>query len=207
MAMLCCGRDVFLQPDLEQQHRLQALEAAVEVAVAHGLSADSSRFLDSHSGAFLSRRPTPSPSASGGRKSSIRAWAQPRAMSPEKGPQLAEHIEQLEDAGMVRRNPQAVCAGVDMAVLKKQSYQVVVYFRAVKSMIEPVATPLPNVEKMGRILAGAYALCTLDILRGCWQCPLDEDAQEFFTMATAEDLFTPTRVSQGVLNATKYFQR
>ena len=36
--------------------------------------------------------------------------------------------------------------------------------------------------------------------------PLAADAQEIFTIATPEGLFTPTRVPQGVLNATGYFQ-
>ena len=36
--------------------------------------------------------------------------------------------------------------------------------------------------------------------------PLAPEAQEVFTIVTPEGLFAPTRVSQGVLNATSYFQ-
>ena len=36
--------------------------------------------------------------------------------------------------------------------------------------------------------------------------PLAEEALEIFTIATPLGLFTPTRVPQGVLNATAYFQ-
>ena len=36
--------------------------------------------------------------------------------------------------------------------------------------------------------------------------PLAPEAQEIFTIVTYEGLFTPTRVPQGVLNATAYFQ-
>ena len=35
---------------------------------------------------------------------------------------------------------------------------------------------------------------------------LSEDAQEMFTVATLEGLFTPPRIPPGVLNATGYFQ-
>ena len=36
--------------------------------------------------------------------------------------------------------------------------------------------------------------------------PLAPEAQEVFTIVTPDGLFTPTRVPQGVLNATSYFQ-
>ena len=36
--------------------------------------------------------------------------------------------------------------------------------------------------------------------------PLTEDAREIFTIVTPQGLFTPTRVPQGALNATAYFQ-
>ena len=36
--------------------------------------------------------------------------------------------------------------------------------------------------------------------------PLAAEAQKGFTIATSEGLFAPTRVPQGVLNATAYFQ-
>ena len=46
----------------------------------------------------------------------------------------------------------------------------------------------------------------LDLLQGYWQMPLAEEAREIFTITTPLGLFTPTRVPQGVLNATAYFQ-
>ena len=36
--------------------------------------------------------------------------------------------------------------------------------------------------------------------------PLAPEAQEVFTIVTPDGLFTPTRVPQGVLSATSYFQ-
>ena len=45
---------------------------------------------------------------------------------------------------------------------------------------------------------------SLDLFQGYWQCPLE--AQETFTIAKQGGLYTPTRVPQGILNATPYFQ-
>ena len=46
----------------------------------------------------------------------------------------------------------------------------------------------------------------LDPLQGYWQMPLAQEAREIFTITTPLGLFTPTRVPQGVLNATACFQ-
>ena len=46
----------------------------------------------------------------------------------------------------------------------------------------------------------------LDLLQGYWQMLLAEEAREIFTTTSPLGLFTPTRVPQGVLNATAYFQ-
>ena len=46
----------------------------------------------------------------------------------------------------------------------------------------------------------------LDPLQGYWQMPLAQEAREIFTIITPLDLFTPTRIPQGVLNATAYFR-
>ena len=36
--------------------------------------------------------------------------------------------------------------------------------------------------------------------------PLAANSQELFTLGTQKDLYTPTRMPQGVTNATSYFQ-
>ena len=46
----------------------------------------------------------------------------------------------------------------------------------------------------------------MDCLQGYWQCPLLKETREYFTFVTGDGLFTTTRVLQGVMNATSYFQ-
>ena len=55
-------------------------------------------------------------------------------------------------------------------------------------------------------LRGATCFRKLDMLQGYWQMSLAAEAQEVFTIATPEGLFTPTRVPLSFLNATVYFQ-
>ena len=55
-------------------------------------------------------------------------------------------------------------------------------------------------------LLSARFFGTLDLLQGYWQMPLAEEARQSFTITTPLGLFTPTRVPQGFLNVTAYFQ-
>ena len=101
---------------------------------------------------------------------------------------------------------QAVWASAAMAAPKKGGFCLVNDYRAVNKKIEKVLGVMPNQEAEMVDLRGATCFGKLDMLQGYWQMPLAAEAQEMFTIAAPEGLFTPTRVPQGVLNATAYFQ-
>ena len=79
-------------------------------------------------------------------------------------------------------------------------------FFPINGQCELVPGPMRNPQIQGEKCAGAVAFCTMDCLQGYWQCPLAEDAREYFTFMTGDGLFTPTHVLQRVMNATSYIQ-
>ena len=130
-----------------------------------------------------------------------------RVYPPKRAKWLATHMDRLEEANTAYRNPQAVYGSAVMAILiGKDNFRLVSDYRSVKNTLVQTAFPMPNRESMSRSFASAKAFCTLDMLQGYWQTPLSPEEQELFTMVTTEGLFTPTRVPQGALNATAYFQ-
>ena len=76
----------------------------------------------------------------------------------------------------------------------------------VNKQIEKISGVMPKQEAEMADLRGATCFGKLDMLRRYWQMPQAAEAQEVFTIANPEGLFTPTRVLHGVLNATTYFQ-
>ena len=93
-----------------------------------------------------------------------------------------------------------------MTASKKGGFCLVSYYRAVNKQIEKVSGVMPNQEMEMADLLAATCFGKFDMLQGYWQMSLAAEAQEVFTIATPEGLFTLTRVLQGVLNATAYFQ-
>ena len=132
----------------------------------------------------------------------------PRVHPPEKSAWLKEHFELLCETRMVYPNPQAICASVAMAFPKGpgKGYHLVADFPPINDQCELMPGPMRNPEIEDEKYAGAVAFCTIDCLQDYWQCPLAEEAREYFTFVTEDGLFTPTRVPQGVMNATSYFQ-
>ena len=110
---------------------------------------------------------------------------------------------------MVYPNPQVICASVAMAFPKGsgKGYRLEVDFPPINGQCELVPGPMRNPEVEGEKCVGAVDFCTMACLQGYWQCPLAEEAREYFTLVTEDSLFTPTRVPQGVMNATSYFRR
>ena len=109
---------------------------------------------------------------------------------------------------MVYPNPQAICASMAKAFPKGsgKGYRLVVDFSPISGQCELVPGPMRNPEIESEKCAGAVAFCTMDRLQRYWQCPLAKEAHEYFTFVTEGGLFTPTRVPQGVINATSDFQ-
>lgn len=64
---------------------------------------------------------------------------------------------------------------------------------------------MPNQEVSMPKLSAARFYGSLDMLQGYWQLPLSPEVQDIFTIATPDGLYTPTRVPQGLLNATLFF--
>ena len=132
--------------------------------------------------------------------------ARPRVYLPAKTAWLDEQFAQLADAGMVYGNPQAICSNPAKAVPKGNGYRSVGDFKAVNQQSEPVAAPPMLFEEQASAFAGAALFMTVDLNQGYWQMPLAANSQELFTFVTQKGLYAPTRMPQGVTNATSYFQ-
>ena len=93
--------------------------------------------------------------------------SKPRKYPPHKAAWVAEHMQKLERAGMVYQNNQAVYGSVAMAVPKgEDSFRMVSDYRAVNATIEQASMPMPNLEHLARLAAGAHAFCTLHTQQG-----------------------------------------
>ena len=95
---------------------------------------------------------------------------------------------------MVFRNIHAVRASAAITSPKKWEFRLVSDYRALNKQIEKILGVMPNQVLEMADLRGATCFEKLDMLQGYCQMPLAAEAQEMFTIATPEGLFTPTHV-------------
>ena len=104
-------------------------------------------------------------------------------------------------------NPQGICSNPAQAVLEgNDGYRLIGNFKAANQLSESVAAPPMALEEQAWAFAGAALFITVDLNQDYWQIPLAAISQELFTFVTQKGVYTPTRMPQGVTNASSYFQ-
>eukprot|EP00903_Cladosiphon_okamuranus_P011351 g10699.t1 len=209
------GPEMVISPSEEETGREAALTAAVELASTAGLSGSGvgklRAILDRRYNAFRRalRGDPPAnvePMVVKLKPGAASVKARPRTYNPAKTAWLTTCLATLVAMGLLFLNKQAVWASAVMATPKKQGYRMVGDFRLVNKAVEKSPGVMPNQEASMQRLSQATCYGSLDMLQGYWQMPLAPESQEFFTISGPGGLYTPTRVPQGVLNATAYFQ-
>eukprot|EP00903_Cladosiphon_okamuranus_P015275 g14116.t1 len=214
------GPNMVMSPEEEEQGRVAALDAAIHRAANVGLSdtgvsrlrsmtaRNGGRHWEAFRRALRGDPPADVPPMEVRQVPGSRAVkARPREYNPEKTMWLTSCLATLVALGMLFLNPQAVWASAVMALPKSGgTYRLVSDFRAVNKVVEKNPGVMPNLEASMQRLGKATCYGSLDMLQGYWQMPLAPASQEIFTIVGPGGLYTPTRVPQGVLNATSYFQ-
>ncbi|CAN0420185.1 unnamed protein product, partial [Scytosiphon promiscuus] len=181
--------------------RERALEDSVEEAVQNGLSADGAGRLRD----ILGRRVNAFRQALRGdppaRVEPLREQPKPQAQAVKAKPRRYNSVitgwVASCIAALVAFCVLAVWASPAMATPRRDTSRLVSDYQAMNSQVEQSPGVMTNHKNMGD-LPGEKYFGKLDLLQGYWQMPLAPEVQEIFTMATPEELFTPTRAPQGV---------
>lgn len=80
-------------------------------------------------------------------------------------------------------------------------------FRKVNAVTKPDSFPLPRIEDCVDQVGSARFVSKLDLLKGYWQVPLTQRAQEVSAFITPSGLFSYTVMGFGLRNAPATFQR
>ena len=136
--------------------------------------------------------------------------ARPRPLSPEKLACAQEEINQLLEAGIVRRSDSPYSSPLHM-VLKQTAtggtYRLCGDYRQLNKMTVEDKYPVPNAQTLFYRLAGATIFSKIDLVKAYHQIPMDPSSIPLTAITTPFGLFEYLYMPFGLRNASATFQR
>jgi hypothetical protein len=109
---------------------------------------------------------------------------------------LQEHMEDLERNGLVIRNPESRWGSAPRIVPKKDgTLRMTVDLRGVNEVTIPRSWPMPHQEAEMADVEGSECFFGVDFFRFYWQCDMDEESRQYFSIVTPNGIWTPLRVA------------
>ena len=121
---------------------------------------------------------------------------------------ISAAIRNLEQVGAIFPNLKSRWASPALAVTKPgpDKFRYTVDLRAPKSVTEPIASAIHNLESLFQTIRGCTVFANIDLSHAYWQITLHPDSQECISIQTPLGVDTPGRVLQGGADAGNHFQ-
>lgn len=130
----------------------------------------------------------------------------PRRYTEEQREFLRKTVQTYVECGLLYRNQSSRWSSPVFLTPKGSSWRFTVDLRRVNQLIVPRAWPQPFLEQSVERVARYKYYCKLDADNGYWQIPLSADCQEMFSILVDDQIYTPTRLLQGVVDGVSMFQ-
>ena len=131
----------------------------------------------------------------------------PYRLNPEKAKILKEQLTELLNLGIIEESESAWASPIVMVPKADGTLRLCTDFRKVNNISVPDPFPLPRVEDLLDRVGKARYLTKLDMTRGYWQVPLDEESVPVSAFVTPFGHFQWRYMPFGLRNAPATFSR
>ncbi|KAL6458124.1 hypothetical protein MHYP_G00333540 [Metynnis hypsauchen] len=122
-------------------------------------------------------------------------------------PNLKKEVQDMLDMGVIEPSTSEWCSPVVLVPKKNGELRFCVDFSKLNSVSAFDPYPMPRADELVERLGRAKYLTTLDMCKGYWQVPLDQQARELTAFRAPSGLYHFTKMPFGLQGAAATFQR
>ncbi|XP_061744139.1 uncharacterized protein LOC133543542 [Nerophis ophidion] len=128
-------------------------------------------------------------------------------VAPDKQKSMEDSVQYLLDHGLAKPSYSSWASPCLLVKKSDNTYRFCTDYRKVNAVTRPDYFPLPRIEDCVDQVGSARYVSKFDLLKGYYQVPLTQRAQEISAFITSSGLYSYTRMSFGLRNAPATFQR
>lgn len=148
----------------------------------------------------------------GKHKITLQEGSEPQRAYPYRVPmafrrEVERQVHELEEWGLVYPVESSHAHPVVCVAKKDGSMRLCIDYRKLNAITKPDAFPMSRASDLLLEVAGANFISILDMLRGYWQIPMDEQAQYYTAFVTPQGQYAWKVMPYGLRNSASTFQR
>ena len=132
-----------------------------------------------------------------------------RPQSEVKRKEIKLQVDAMLEMGIIRPSQSAFWSQVILAPKPNGEWRFCIDYRRLNELTESMGWPIPNIEqtlnRIGEKRPKYFAV--MDLTKGFFQAPLDENSSKYTAFATWHGLFEWIRVPMGLKGAPSWFQQ
>ena len=120
---------------------------------------------------------------------------------------VKEEIEKMLKMEIIEPSSAPYSSPIVMVIKPGKTPRFCVDFRQLNKLTVFDAEPLPNIESMLGKFAGSVYFSKIDLTKGYWQVPMDNESKDFTSFQSPSGLFRFNKMPFGLVNAPATFSR
>ncbi|XP_064482847.1 uncharacterized protein LOC135395680 [Ornithodoros turicata] len=133
--------------------------------------------------------------------------SRPYRISPRQEEIMRKEIKRMLDLGVIEEGESEYASPMIIVEVAGKEPRPCIDYRKLNAVTKTQAYPIPNVEERVERVSRARFITTLDLVRGYWQVPMSERAQQFAAFTTPFGSYRPLMLSFGLKNAPFCFSK
>ena len=122
-------------------------------------------------------------------------------------PEVDKQIEELENLGLIEPSEADIAYPVVCVAKRDGSMRLCIDFRHLNSVTKPFDYPMENISELINRIGSANIITCLDVLKGYWEIPLEEQSRDFTSFKTHRSQYRWKVMPFGLRNAAATFQK